>query len=224
MIKYISIGAQCATPILFERLGVKSETLPFDWMISTPQFVYVIMKLLLVDKMSVEDIVDSHFFLCDTTAIADTPEHFVINKDGPFLINSKYGVCFPHDTLLDRDKYVRRMNRLLCMLLDGTVFIHFVYVSVSSDTSGNYTIDGYEPIQQLYEYIEKINTIIGSVRSNYKITVFDTSGPMSVIPTDTDHIAYYSIKKANSWIDMLPELVDKCCDMINFSRHMNFFL
>jgi len=47
---YISIGAQCTTPMLFERLQVKKENLPFDWMFSTPQFVYTILKELLIEK------------------------------------------------------------------------------------------------------------------------------------------------------------------------------
>ncbi len=33
---YISIGSQCTTPTLFDRLSVKKESLPFDWMFSTP--------------------------------------------------------------------------------------------------------------------------------------------------------------------------------------------
>jgi|LakMenEpi03Aug12_release.lakeMendotaPanAssembly.Ray.scaffolds.fasta_scaffold104304_3 hypothetical protein len=33
---YVSLGAQCSVPVLFDRLGLKNETLPFDWMFSTP--------------------------------------------------------------------------------------------------------------------------------------------------------------------------------------------
>ena len=208
MTKYVSLGAQCTTPTLFERLNVKSETLPFDWMISTPKFVYKIIKLLLINKKDINDIIDNHFFLCDKKAILQAPEHFTLNDNGNTLINTKYHVCFPHDTLSDKDKYVRRMNRLKQILLDQNIFIHFVYVSVSSQTSGNYTIDGYEPIQHLYKYINKINTIIKSVRCNYKISIFDINKPTNIISLDASHIAYYDIKEANNWANMLSDLID----------------
>ena len=58
---YISIGSQCTTSGLFELLKVKKQSLPFDWMFSTPQFVYTIIKLLLIDKKEIDDIVDNHF-------------------------------------------------------------------------------------------------------------------------------------------------------------------
>jgi len=60
---YISIGSQCTTPTLFERLGIKKESLPFDWMFSTPQFVYMIIELLLIDMKEIDDIVDNYFFV-----------------------------------------------------------------------------------------------------------------------------------------------------------------
>lgn len=212
---YISIGSQCTTPTLFDRLQVKKESLPFDWMFSTPQFVYTIIKLLLIDKKEIDDIVDNHFFVCDKRARLKGLERHILNKDGPVLVNSKYNVCFPHDTILDRDKYIRRMERFKQILLDTNNYLYFVYVSVSSHNSGNYTIDGVEPIQQLYEYIEHIHNILKDMRTTYKIIVFDTNKPFSVIPSDSLYLMYYDIEKKNSWVKLLPELIDKCNNLIN---------
>jgi len=212
---YISIGAQCSTPTLFDRLKVKKESLPFDWMFSTPQFVYTILKLLLVEQKEITDIIDNHFFLCDKRGkLSNIQEHYIINDGGKSLINSKYNVCFPHNTISDRDKYIRRMERLKHLILNKDNFLHFVYVSVSSPTSGGYTIDGVEPIQQLYEYIEKINSIIKDIRTNYKIIIFDTNKPSDVIPSDISHIMYYDIQQKNVWGKLLPELIDKCNHLI----------
>ena len=86
---YISIGAQCTTTVLFDKLHVKKETLPFDWMFSTPYFVYTILKFLLVDKKDVSDIVDNHFFICDKKASMNEVEHHITNKTGSVLVNSK---------------------------------------------------------------------------------------------------------------------------------------
>lgn len=212
---YISIGTQCTTPVLFDRLGVKKESLPFDWMFSTPEFVYKILKLLLIEKKEIDDIVDNHFFLCDKRANIIHIEHHVLDNTGPILVNSKYNVCFPHDTLSDRDKYMRRMERLKQIILDTEIFIHFVYVSVASPTNGNYTINGFAPIKDLYEYIDKINSILLTVRTNYKISIFDTNKPSDIKLSDTTHIAYYDIGMREHWNYLLPELIDKCNNLID---------
>jgi hypothetical protein len=206
---YISIGAQCTTPILFDKLQVKKESLPFDWMFSTPEFVYTIMKLLLIDMKEIDDIVDNHFFLCDKRAELRDLERHVLNENGPVLVNSKYNVCFPHDTITDRDKYIRRMERFKRILLDKNNFLYFVYVSVSSSNSGNYLLDEVEPIQQLYEYVEKINNIMKRIRTKYKIIIFDTNKPSEIIPSDISHMMYYDIGKKDRWQDLLPELIEK---------------
>ena len=205
---YISIGSQCTTPTVFDRLNIKNMSLPFDWMFSTPEFVYTILKLLLIDKLDINEIVDNHFFYCDKRATLSRVEHHTINTDGQVLVNSKYNVCFPHDTLSDRDKYIRRIERLKEIILDKGNFIYFVYVSVSSSSSGNYTLDGVEPIQNIYEYTEKINSIIEQIRNNYKIILFDTTMPLNTRQSDNSNIIYNVIPQKNSWGELIPEILN----------------
>ena len=209
---FISIGSQCSSTVLFEKLGVKKESLPFDWMFSTPYFVYTILKMLLIDGVDITDIVDYHFFCCDKRASLKEAEHLVTNKNGEILVNTKYNVCFPHDqnTQDNREKYIRRMERLKQVILDNNYFIFFIYVSVSSPTKGNYTLDGIEPIQQIYEYTDKINDIIKRVRTNYKIIVFDTNKPPSICPSDALHVVCHNISPKDNWAELLPELIYKC--------------
>jgi hypothetical protein len=219
---YISIGAQCTTAKLFDILQVKKESLPFDFMFSTPQFVYYVLKLLLIDKEEINYIVDTHFFVCDKRAIPMCQEeHHKLDDNGSVLVNSKYNVCFPHDTLTDRDKYIRRIERLKHIILDENNFLNFVYVSVSSPTCGNYTIDGVEPIQQLYEYIEKINSMLKEIRSNYKIIIFDTNKPSHIVPSDSLHTVIYDIEKKNEWLELLPELTEKCSSIFSCNKFYN---
>ena len=130
------------------------------------------------------------------------------------LVNSKYNVCFPHDTTTGRDKYIRRMERFKQILLDTDNYLYFVYVSVSSPNSGNYTIDGVEHIQQLYEYIEQIHNILKDMRTTYKIIVFDTNKPSGVIPSDNLHLIYYDIEKKNYSGELFPELIDICNNLL----------
>ncbi len=211
---YISIGAQCTTSILFEKIDIKAESLPFDWMFSTPEFVYIILKLLLIDNVDINDIIDNHFFVCDNKAIMTNAEHHILDNNGYVLVNSKYNVCFPHDSLNDRDKYVRRMIRLKNLILDKNNFINFIYISVSSQTSGNYTLNGISPIKDIYYYIEKINDLLKTIISNYKISVFNTD-KIHNISNDILHVKYYNIQEQSNWYLLLPELVDTSMLIIN---------
>ena len=46
----VPIGAQCTTPTIFEKRGLKKETLPFDWMFSTPTSLALCPPMLLIWK------------------------------------------------------------------------------------------------------------------------------------------------------------------------------
>ena len=81
-------------------------------MISTPEFIYTILKLILVDNISIEDVVDMYFLNCNKRAVLLTKEQYQIRDDGNILVNTKYNVIFPHDSLADREKYIRRIIRL----------------------------------------------------------------------------------------------------------------
>lgn len=205
---HISLGSQCTTPTLFEKIGVKGKTLPFDWMFSTPEFVHAILKLLLVDNMPVEEIVKNHFFACDKRATLRGVEHHVTDATGSVLVNSKYNVCFPHNFPTDADKYARRLERLKEIILNKNNYLHFVYISVSSAGTGNYTLDGVEPIKDLYEYIPKINDIIKNITNDYKIVVFDTS-KKDAVSCDLTHVSYIKITERNMWAELLPEVIPK---------------
>ena len=180
---YISIGTQCTALGVLTEMYIRGKSLPFDWRFSTPEFVYTILRLLLVDNAEIDYIVDSHFFACDKKASLDTQEHYSIDPDGSALFNSKYRVCFPHrlsspeDPVSERDKYITRLIRLKELLLDKNNFIYLIYVSLCSYSGlGNYTIDNEDVIKDLYQYIHKIDVLLKNIMvDNYKILVFDVA-------------------------------------------------
>ena len=202
---YVSLGAQCTTTELFKRLGIKKETLPFDWILSTPEFVYTILKLLLVDNAPYDEIIKNHFCVFDKRAALIEREYYITTESGTIPFNSKYGVSFPHDNPHDLAKYYRRIQRLKEFILDKKKYIYFVYVSLS--TPGIYTFDGKELIHDVHPYIQKINTILFSVRKNYKILIFDTDLPKNL--PDNLNIRYFSLEKTYMWNGLLPELESK---------------
>ena len=115
---------------------------------------------------------------------------------------------FPHDNINEKEKYYKRLERLKKIILDENNFICLVYVSVSSLDSGNYTLDGIEPIKNIYENIEKINKMLKRIRNNFKIVVFDTSKPIEMILLD-DNVFVYELNKQNVHDDLMPELIEK---------------
>jgi len=229
---YISIGAQCTTPRLFEELGIKTETLPFDWMFTSPVFVYTILKLLLIDNIAIDTLVSEHYFKCDKRAHTGALEHYITHPNGQFLLNSRYNVAFPHAKLADKPVFIRRFHRLKQILLSKNNYIYFIYISVSSRKEGNYTVDGKEPIQKLYKYIQEINILLKSFRSNFKICVFDTYMPRCQVSHLAENIICRPLRPQSHWTQLLPELKIRFYNLIlsqhkcssptcNYKRHLN---
>jgi hypothetical protein len=63
----IPIGIQC-TNATFRNKFNKTETLPFDWMFTTPKFVFEMLFLLLEENIDIEELVKEHFFIVDKKA------------------------------------------------------------------------------------------------------------------------------------------------------------
>jgi hydroxymethylpyrimidine pyrophosphatase-like HAD family hydrolase len=109
----ISIGVQC-TSAVFKNNVQKTTSFPFDWMFSNPKFVFEMLLLLLIQNISIEELVKDHFFYCDKRANISRHEHYYICDNGSALYNSKYNVIFPHDeyNIETINKYIRRFERL----------------------------------------------------------------------------------------------------------------
>ena len=137
----IPIGIQCTSAMMKGEIE-KTHTLPFDWMFSTPSFVFEMLQLLLEKNCSVEELVKDHFFKCDKRANLNGAEHYCTCDDGFAFVNTTYNVVFPHDAN-NQDtiqKYIRRFERLKEIVLHSTECIYFIYASQSSLDHGNFTI------------------------------------------------------------------------------------
>jgi hypothetical protein len=167
---YISIGTHCSSAYLLDQIGLKKETLPFDWAFSTIEFVYDMFKLIF-DKKDCNDIVYNHFYACDKRALLiDNNNYHTTNYGMPQ--NSKYRVVFPHDTPDEHDKYIRRFERMKNLLLDETNTIHFIYVSTSKHP---YILDGIDCNKDFETQMCKLYDLFKGTLKNFDITVFHTS-------------------------------------------------
>lgn len=165
----IPIGFQC-TSSAFKN---QTPTMPFDWMFATPEFVYKILELMLVQKIDIQELVRDHFFYCNKRAnISSHQEHYYTCENGVALYNSKYNVIFPHDTYDEAtiEKYIRRMSRLKDEITNMEEHLTFIYVS----HSGNFTIDGQNVVKDVYANLSKIYALVASIRKNFKMVVFDS--------------------------------------------------
>ncbi len=200
----IPIGIQCTSAMMKNEIE-KTHTLPFDWMFSTPSFVFDMLKLLLEEKCSVEELVKNHFFNCDKRANLNGVEHYYICEDGFAFVNTKYNVLFPHDenNMDTIHKYIRRFERLKEILLHSTECLYFIYTSQSSLEHGNFTIDGATVIHDVYFHLSKIYTLIGKYRSNYKMIVFDAIQNEAVVD---QNITLIQLNKGNGMLELLPQM------------------
>jgi len=199
----IPIGIQCTSAIMKGEIE-KTHTLPFDWMFSTPSFVFEMLQLLLEKKCSVEDLVKNHFFKCDKRANLHGAEHYCTCDDGFAFVNTTYNVVFPHDTnTMDTiEKYIRRFERLK-EILYSTECIYFIYTSQSSLENGNFTLDGVPVIKDVYFHLSNLYTLIGKFRNNYKMIVFDAIQEETGLD---ENITLIPLNKCNYMTELLPQM------------------
>ena len=201
----ISIGIQC-TVSSFKNNISKTHTLPFDWMLSNPKFVYEMLVLLLRDNIDIEDLVKNYFFKCEDKCIFKCVEKYYTSCNGNALLNKKYDVIFPHDVHNTDtiNKYIRRFERLKDLILNSPEDLIFVYCSQSSLENGNFTIDDHEVVKDVYFYLSQIYTLIKEYRQRFKMIVFDsiqTEDPSTL----NENIMLTKLNKCNIW----PELVSQ---------------
>ncbi len=172
----IPIGIQCTNKDFLKKINKTYATLPFDWMLSNPKFVYEMLYLLLDMNMNINELVLNHFFKCDNRANWSKLEHYYTCDNGLALCNTLYNVIFPHDEISNDtiNKYVRRFERLKNLILESDDKLIFIYSSQSSLEEGNFTINKNEVITEVYLYLSKIYELIGKYRNKYKLIVFDS--------------------------------------------------
>ena len=94
---YIPLGIQCLTPNILKYNNIRTNSYPFDWILSNPYFIYKMLYLLLEDGMDINKIVREHFFRNDQKCWFDRKEHYTFRKNGGAICNELYNVVFPHD-------------------------------------------------------------------------------------------------------------------------------
>lgn len=204
---FIPIGIQCTNASLLKNHNRRMQAFPFDWMFSTPKFIFEMLELLLENNMSIDELVRNHFFCCDKKAKYDKPEHYYTSENGFALYNSKYNVIFPHNEYNTQtiNAYIRRFERLKDTITNSREELCFVYISPSSTENGNFTIDGKKVVCDAYFYLSKIYEVIGKYNNNYKIIIFDALKEESKDLLNKN-ITLHELNKCNDWPQLLSQI------------------
>lgn len=206
---YIPIGCQCTGAGVLKDYNIRTNSFPFDWILSNPESIYKILILLLIDNMNIKELVSLHFFKCEQKATFDVAEHYYFDNDGKALCNTKYNLIFPHDTNDSEtiNKYIRRFQRLKDTILHSTEELVFLYISQSSLNEGNFTINGRAIVLNTYFYIEKINELLNQVRPNLPFKIlFYTSCVENYDIKDTK-IILRPLNSQDIWFKLIPEIL-----------------
>ena len=203
--KYISIGMQCTTNLFLIKSGKKGQTYPFDHMYSNPKGVYEILKLLLIEKKTISDIVENYFFKCDkyVTRSSKLNQHHITSTSG-ILYNSTFDFIFPHDSLTPTniEKYIRRMSRLKNSIMNQEI-IEFIYVS---DCHNNdFVINNDTVIKDCGVYINCIYNLLTSFNKNITMHVFHTSN--DVLNILESNINKTKLKECTKWSQLVNQIV-----------------
>lgn len=184
-------------------------------MLSSPKFVYEMLKLLL-SGISIEVLVREHFFNCTATAEIligsdgrAVLEHYITTESGNSLLNQAYDVVFPHDSYNEDtiQKYIRRFERLK-QLIDSGNHLTYLYISPSSDQSGEFWIDGRRILVDPIGYLNKIYVLLQkdtSANFSYKVCLTNNSETGRLLPG----IEYVDIQPKPVWLEIVGDCAVK---------------
>lgn len=218
---YISIGSCCASATLLKMRGLRNNSLPFDWILSHPEFVYNIIKYLLSEN-SLDKIVDEFLETKNISLNCKPTYGDKINYDGGTqlfekyvttdenlggnvgIYNSKWKISFPHDVSKDNitiQKYYRRFERLKEILLDKNQIKHFLYISPSSIET-NYSVDGYIVIKNSPYWIDKLSKLLSENKILHNIIYLDSINDEKIL---NQNIKYYNLLPKENWFPLITE-------------------
>lgn len=118
--KYVSLGSSCGVTTFLQSAKLKGPNCPFDWALTSPQFVLEMTKLALSPLPS-EEIIKHHFF---TGWYGHDGGTHVTKPSGSFA-NTEHRAIFPHEDHKTHEEtieaYIRRMERFRILIQDSDV-------------------------------------------------------------------------------------------------------
>ena len=176
---FIPIGADCTPTRILKQKNLRHLAFPFDWIVCPIDTIYKLLLNHFEGFMKNITILDSDYRMLFSES--DDNMNLVVSNTKIYpVIDTTYDILFPHDfhnndthTInMVKDKYTRRINRLLHIINDDSNDIIFVYNDLSLNVwqkskynQCNIDIDidnhtQYEPILNDIKHLYKNGNII----------------------------------------------------------------
>ena len=204
---YVSIGMQCSVAEFLRDHGLRTQSLPFDWFLSHPMFIYTTFRKLLDDG---EDphVIAQWMLACPIRCVLRQVEHFLPHPNGDCHYNPDLRLVFPHDNVWDPEvhtKYARRLHRLKQLLVEED--IHLVYASPSSSETGNFTFNG-KPIMDynVYEVLQKLMELVCRHNPTCKLTIYDALQTDDPACLQHPHITLRRCEPSNHFVHLMKQM------------------
>lgn len=128
---YIPIGFQCTSAEILKKTNKRLCSFPFDWIISNPEAIYKILKLLFSKDCNIESLIKNEFFNIDGYLRFMVQEEFISDDNGSVLYNSKYNLVYPHfkNDIDTKNKMIERFIRLKDNIINSHGKIRFLYIN-----------------------------------------------------------------------------------------------
>lgn len=210
----VPIGSNCVVAYFLRGVNLRKLSLPFDWMFSYPNFIREMLRLLLEENMDERELVTKHFFLHDKRSWRRGEYNISVVPGGNNLLNSKYDVVFPHDTISQEtiDKYTRRFIRLKEIIKNEKEKVVFVYSSQNTLLDGIYRIDDKIILKDVYQQMNNLVSLLDKHCANYEVIFFD-----AILNEDrtilNEKIKLIPLEEKPTWPALLPEM----------KKHMHLF-
>lgn len=216
MNSYISIGFQCYSHMIAGKLNVRKGSLPYDYILSNPKFIYDSLYSLLVDNCDIETYVKSTFLNISSKGACASTENYYDDPNGKSLINSKSHIIFAHEPASLEDiipKYVRRFNRLKDLLSEKDANITLIYGSPISKDHIDFTINGTSIIKDTGFYLNKIAELMQGRNKRFRILVFNSYEQIDLNTLHKD-VILFNIPSFGHWSNTLDHIVENYRDII----------
>jgi hypothetical protein len=226
MTKIISFGYRCSSASLIQLLGLKTESYPFDWMVSK---LDSIMKCIESDFEDFCNVDNYEYIQSETSNVIDGTkrlichEHTLVNMayETRPINNSTYGfqIALNHKNMKsDLDYYQRCILRLKELLKSDMkkVFIHF-YPVLGSKEFNDHSKSILEEFNEFNSYIQKKTSNIFGL---YFITVISKNDKKSDMIESSNVHSVYVIYCNEGFVDGGPPFMGNCKTEMDEMAHI----
>lgn len=166
----LSIGFQCTTASVLKKINKRTNSFPFDWILSNPSSVLCLIKNVMECK-DIDEFVKKEFLNTDKFVKFIEPEEFIIVENcTQNLLNSKYKLIFPHENSNYNEvveKYKRRFVRLKEIILNKDIKMNIYFID-RLGKNNYFKINDFNILNNAEDSLNKLVNYMNNIREKNK--------------------------------------------------------